>query len=74
MNQFEDQFGLRVVLNCIDKDRIKVIDKQTFDAIASHTLEQASQEANAREFGFDIERDILRAVTGTPRIRTLVTG
>jgi len=67
MDQFEDQFGLRVVLNCIDKDRIKVIDKQTFDAIASHTLEQASQEANAREFGFDIERDILRAVTGTPR-------
>ncbi len=67
MNQFEDQFGLRVVLNCIDKDRIKVIDKQTFDAIASHTLEQALQEANAREFGFDIERDILRAVTGTPR-------
>lgn len=67
IHQFEDRFGLRVALNCIDEDRIKVIDKQTFDAIASHTLEQASQEASVREFGFDIERDILRAVTGTPR-------
>jgi uncharacterized protein (TIGR04141 family) len=64
---FEDRFGLRVALNCIDEKRIKSIDKQSFDAIASHTLEQASQEANAGEFGFDIERDILRAVTGTPK-------
>src|SRR6185503_8810809 len=64
---FEDRFGLRVALNCIDEDRIKIIDRQTFDAIASHKLEQASQEANAREFGFDIERDILKALTGTPR-------
>jgi len=64
---FEDRFGLRVALNCIDNEKVKTIDKQSFDAIASHTLEQASREANAREFGFDIERDILRAVTGTPR-------
>lgn len=64
---FEDRFGLRVALNCIDEKRIKSIDKQTFDAIASHTQEQASQEANAGEFGFDIERDILRAVTGIPK-------
>jgi uncharacterized protein (TIGR04141 family) len=66
-DSFEDRFGLRVALNCIDEEKIRSIDKQTFDAIASHTLEQANQEANAGEFGFDIERDILRAVTGTPR-------
>ena len=64
---FEDRFGLRVALNCIDDKKIRSIDKQTFDAIASHTVEQASQEANAIEFGFDIERDMLRAVTGAPR-------
>lgn len=67
MNNFEDRFGLRVVLNCIDEKKVKVIDKQSFDAIASHTLEQAARESNAREFGFDIERDLLKAVTGTPR-------
>lgn len=64
---FEDQFGLKVALNCIDEKKIRSIDKQTFDAIASHTKEQARQETSAREFGFDIERDMLRAVTGTPR-------
>lgn len=64
---FEDRFGLRVALNCIDETKIRSMDKQTFDAIARHTLEQASYEANAGEFGFDIERDMLRAVTGTPR-------
>lgn len=67
MNNFEDRFGLRVALNCIDEKKVKVIDKQSFDAIASHTLEQAARESNAREFGFDIERDLLKAVTGTPR-------
>ena len=67
MNNFEDRFGLRVALNCIDEEKVKIIDKQSFDAIASHTLEQAARESNAREFGFDIERDLLRAVTGTPR-------
>jgi uncharacterized protein (TIGR04141 family) len=66
-DDFEDRFGLKVALNCIDEKRIRSIDKQTFDAIASHTLEQSTQEANAREFGFDIERDMLRAVTGSPR-------
>lgn len=66
-DHFEDRFGLRVALNCIDNEKVKTIDKQSFDAIASHTLEQAAREANAREFGFDIERDILRAVTGLPR-------
>jgi uncharacterized protein (TIGR04141 family) len=64
---FEDRFGMRVALNCIDEKKIRSIDKQTFDAIARHTREQASHESNAGEFGFDIERDMLRAVTGTPR-------
>ena len=53
MNNFEDRFGLRVALNCIDEEKVKVIDKQSFDAIASHTLEQAARESNAREFGFE---------------------
>lgn len=63
----EERFGLKVALNCIDEKKIKTIDKQTFDAIARHTREQSSRDAEAGEFGFDIERDMLRAVTGTPK-------
>jgi uncharacterized protein (TIGR04141 family) len=65
-NAFEERFGLRVALNCIDETKIRSIDNQTFDAIARHTQEQASHEANAGDFGFDVERDLLRGVTGSP--------
>jgi uncharacterized protein (TIGR04141 family) len=64
---WEDRFGLRVVLNSIDENRIRSIDKDTFEAIARHVREQASRGATTQEFGFDIERDLLRAVTGTPK-------
>jgi uncharacterized protein (TIGR04141 family) len=67
----EERFGLKVALNCIDEKKIKTIDKQTFDDIAKHTKEQSSRDAEAGEFGFDIERDMLRAVTGAPRDQTL---
>src|SRR5688572_19422768 len=63
----EDVFGLRVTLNSIDADRIRSIDRQTFDAIASHTKSQSSRDASADQFGLDVQRDLVRAVTGTPR-------
>jgi uncharacterized protein (TIGR04141 family) len=64
---WEDRFGLRVVLNSIDEKRIRSIDKDTFEAISRHVREQASRATTTQEFGFDIERDLLRAVTGTPK-------
>lgn len=76
-DSFEDRFGLRVALNSIDEKKIRSMDKQTFDAISRQTREQARQEANAGEFGFDVERDMLRAVTGAPRnsdLGTRLTG
>jgi uncharacterized protein (TIGR04141 family) len=62
----EERFGLLVVLNSIKADAIKSIDKKTIDAISKQTREQASREVDAQSFGLDIERDLLRAVTGTP--------
>ncbi len=62
----EDRFGLKVALNSIEENRIRTIDKQTFDAIARHTREQANRDVSAQEFGFDVEQDLLRAVVGTP--------
>lgn len=62
----EDRFGLRVALNSIGENKVRSIDKRTFDAISRHTREQASREVAAQDFGLDIEQDLLRAVTGTP--------
>jgi uncharacterized protein (TIGR04141 family) len=63
---WEERFGLKVVLNSIKGDRLRSIDKQTFDAFQKLAREQVSRNASAFDFGFDIERDLLRAVTGVP--------
>lgn len=66
-----DRFGLKVALNCIGQEKIRGIDKHTFDAISRQSKEQASKEAEARDFGLDIEQDLLRAVTGVPKNQAL---
>lgn len=66
LQHFEDEFGLKVTLNAIEKDSVKSIDKQTFDAITKQSREQAARQVDPREFGLDVEDDLLRAVVGTP--------
>jgi uncharacterized protein (TIGR04141 family) len=64
---YEDGFGLRVALNAIGRENIRSLDKETFDMIAGHAKQQATADVDAAEFGLDIERDLLGAVTGSPR-------
>lgn len=63
----EQNFGLRICLNSIDHNRIRSIDKRSFDEGAKHGREQSSRDATIGDFGLNIEQDILRAVTGSPR-------
>ena len=62
---WEEHFGLRVALNSVGENHVRSVDKRTFDAISRHSREQASRDATARDFGLNIEQDLLRAVTGT---------
>lgn len=62
----EDRFGLRVTLNSIAEDRVRSLDKQTFDTIARHTRIQSSKETRPSDLGIDIDQDILRVITGSP--------
>lgn len=68
---WEERFGLLVVLNSIKENAIKSIDKKTIDSISRQTREQASRDVGAHDFGLDVERDLLRAVTGTPEDKEL---
>lgn len=70
-DSWEERFGLRVALNSIKEDRLRSVDKVTFDAISTHTRTQSSQEASAPQFGLDVEQDLVRAVTGTPGDETI---
>lgn len=62
----EERFGLLVVLNSIPETSVRSIDSTAFDARGSQSRVQTSQEASPEDFGLDIERDLVRAVTGTP--------
>lgn len=63
---WEESFGLLVTLNSVAQDRIKSIDKRTFDALSTHSKVQSSQEAAPQDFGLDVEQDLVRALTGSP--------
>lgn len=73
MLAFEPTFGLRVTLNSVPENKIRSIDKRTFEAVATHTREQAPKDASIGDFGLNVERDILRAIVGTPEDPTLGT-
>lgn len=63
----EERFGLRCALNAIDPEKIRAIDKEIFDAFASQSRQQAVAETQFANFGVNVDRDLLYAVTGKPR-------
>lgn len=67
----EERFGLLVVLNSIPETSVRSIDSTAFDARGTQSRVQTSQEASPEDFGLDIERDLVRAVTGTPSDESL---
>lgn len=69
---WEERFGLRVVLNTIDSKEIRSVDKHSLDALGRHSRVQTSKAANVGDFGIDIEQDLLKAVTGTPKKQDLL--
>jgi uncharacterized protein (TIGR04141 family) len=63
----EPDFGLRTALNGLRHDSLRSVDSFTFEDQAVHTRRQASRASGVEVFGLDIGRDILRAVTGSPK-------
>jgi uncharacterized protein (TIGR04141 family) len=67
----EERFGLRVVLNSVDSQNIRGIDKTSLSSVPKHSNEQMSADGVASDFGIDIEQDLIRAVTGKSKIKEL---
>ena len=63
---FEERFGLLVVINTLESDQLRSIDKRTFDTVDQNVRAQVSQRSPATEFGVDIEKDLIRGITGQP--------
>lgn len=67
---WEDLFGLKVALNSIEEDTLILsIDKKELDTLTRHTRINASRAGELSAFGFEPDKDMLRAVTGTPSDR-----
>ena len=67
----EEDFGLRVVLNTVDPERLRSVDAKNIDETTMHTRRNVSRESPLNTFGLDVTQDLVRAVTGTPRDATL---
>jgi len=67
----EDRFGLKVVLNSVNSESLRSIDKTTLGSVPKHTREQIGRDSVAGDFGIDIEQDLVSSVTGKSRIDKL---
>jgi uncharacterized protein (TIGR04141 family) len=67
----EERFGLKVVLNTVDPESLRSIDKTTLGSIPKQTREQMSRDSGAENFGIDVEQDLVKAVTGKSSVKEL---
>jgi uncharacterized protein (TIGR04141 family) len=73
-SSYDRNYGLRVALNVIydqiagefNPNRVRSVDAKTVAANTILTRRQTDRKASFETFGIDIQRDLLRAVTGTP--------
>jgi uncharacterized protein (TIGR04141 family) len=64
---FVQDFGLKTALNVLDHNTLRSVDLHSLEDQPVQKRSQASRESNASVFGIDIFKDVLRAVTGSPK-------
>ena len=60
-------FGLRVVLNSLDRDNINGMDTRRIDTRASQKRLMASTSSHLGDFDFELDEDLISLVSGVPR-------
>lgn len=63
-NVAEKRFGLLATLNSVDADKLRSIDINSMEAIPLNNRIQSSALAEIRNFNIDVDRDLLKSVTG----------
>ena len=62
----ERRFGMMATLNSVEENSIRSVDREEFEAVQRKTRTQTSSRSDMGQFGVDIQRDLLRSVTGRP--------
>mgnify|MGYP005852186223 CR=1 FL=1 len=60
------RFGMIVTLNTVHPDRIRSVDREEFETIQRKTRSQTSVSSSMENFGLNVQRDLVRSVTGQP--------
>lgn len=63
-NVVEKRFGLLTTLNSIDADKLRSVDINSMEAVPLNNRIQSSALAEIRNFNIDVDRDLLKSVTG----------
>lgn len=64
---FVQDFGIKTALNTLKHDSLRSVELYTLDDQAVQKKSQASRESGVSVFGIDISKNVLRAVTGSPK-------
>ena len=64
---FEQDFGLRVVLNAVDPKKLRSADVRTPDENTLSRRTQTSRGSDQTAFAIDVERDLVRGLAGRPK-------
>ncbi len=62
-NVLEERFGLKIVLNSASETELRKISKLNIGGNHKQSQEQIPKSGRITEFGFDIDRDLIRSVT-----------
>jgi uncharacterized protein (TIGR04141 family) len=65
-SKIEQRFGLLATLNSVDPRKVRSIDKASLDRQGMQSRIQAGRDSSTKDFGIDVEQDLVRAVAGTP--------
>ena len=60
------RFGMLVTLNTVHPDRIRSVDREEFETIQRKTRSQTSVSSSMENFGLNVQRDLVRSITGQP--------
>lgn len=60
------RFGMMVTLNAVDENSLRSLDREEFETLQRKTRTQTSIQSDIGQFGIDIQRDLLKSVTGKP--------
>ena len=60
----QDKFGMYVVLNSISPDTVRSVDVNVLESVPKHDRIQSTKLSKINTFNLNVERDLLRALTG----------